>query len=94
MPPPVIIRRVGRQAVLDEAVRESLGRWYAEAVDAAGIAPVGDPKLDLDELPEQGEPLAFSIEIGVRPTATLGDYKGLEVGRREPEVADEAVDRA
>ncbi len=93
VPPPVIIRRVGRQAVLDEAVRESLGRWYVEAVDAAGIAPVGDPKLDLDELPGEGEPLTFSIEIGVRPTAELGEYKGLEVGRREPEVADEAVDR-
>jgi trigger factor len=93
VPPPVIIRRVGRQAVLDEAVRESLARWYAEAVDSAGIAPVGDPKLDLGELPEQGEPLTFSIEIGVRPAAELGDYKGLEVGRREAEVPGEAVDR-
>jgi trigger factor len=93
VPPPVIIRRVGREAVLDEAVREALGRWYVEAVDAAGIAPVGDPKLDLGELPGEGEPLTFSIEIGVRPTAALGDYKGLEVGRREAVVTDEAVDR-
>ncbi len=28
----------------------------------------------------------------MRPTATLGDYKGLEVGRREPAVDDAAVD--
>jgi trigger factor len=92
VPPPVIIRRVGRDAVLDEAVRDSLGRWYVQAVDDAGIVPVGDPKLDLGELPGEGEPLTFSIEIGVRPSATLGEYKGLEVGRREPEVADEAVE--
>ena len=44
------------------------------------------------ELPAQGEPLSFSIEIGVRPTATLGEYKGLEVGRREPTVDDAEVD--
>ena len=92
VPPPVIIRRVGREAVLDEAVRESLGAWYVDAIDASGIVPVGDPKLDLGDLPGEGEPLTFSIEIGVRPTAILGEYKGLEVGRREPEVSDEAMD--
>jgi trigger factor len=54
--------------------------------------PIGEPELDLGELPAQGEPLRFSIEIGVRPTATLGDYKGLEVGRREPQVEESAID--
>ena len=88
VPPPVIIRQVGREAILDEAVRSSIGKWYVEAIDDAGIVPVGDPDLDLSDLPEQGQPLKFTFEIGVRPTATLGDYKGLEVPRREP-VADE-----
>jgi trigger factor len=36
--------------------------------------------------------LTFSIEIGVRPAAKLGEYKGLEVGKREPEASDEAVE--
>jgi trigger factor len=63
-----------------------------DAIDTAGIAPVGDPELDVGELPGQGEPLAFSIEIGVRPEAKLGEYKGIEVGRREPAVAQEAID--
>jgi trigger factor len=53
---------------------------------------VGRPRVDLGELPKQGEPLAFAIEIGVRPRAELGEYKGLEVGRREPTVDDDAVD--
>jgi trigger factor len=91
VPPQVIVRRIGREAVLDEAVRGAIGDWYADAIDAAGIVPVGEPKLDLGDLPPAGEPLAFSIEIGVRPTAELGDYKGLEVGRREPAVDDERV---
>jgi trigger factor len=93
VPPPVVIRRVGREAVLDEAVRGSLGNWYLDAIEAAGVAPVGDPKLDLERLPEEGQPLAFSIEIGVRPPARLGEYAGLEVGRRDPEIPDEAVDQ-
>ncbi|MGO9956970.1 MAG: trigger factor [Solirubrobacteraceae bacterium] len=92
VPPPVVIRRLGREAVLDEALRSSLGSWYIEAIDEAGIAPVGEPDVDVGDLPAEGQPLAFSIEIGVRPQATLGRYRGLEVGRREPIVADAAMD--
>ncbi len=92
VPPTVVIRRLGRDAVLDEALRSSLGSWYADAISGAGIAPVGDPELDVGELPAQGQPLAFSIEIGVRPRAKLGDYRGLEIGRREAHVEDSAID--
>jgi trigger factor len=91
IPPPVVLQRVGREAVVDEAVRGQIGRWYLDAIDDAGIHPVGDPQLDIGELPAQGQPLTFSIEIGVRPTATLGVYKGVEVGRREPAADDEAI---
>jgi trigger factor len=92
VPSTVVIRRLGRDAVLDEALRSSLGTWYVDAIDGAGIAPIGDPDLNVGDLPGQGEPLAFSIEIGVRPQATLGTYKGLEIGRREPEVDEAAID--
>src|SRR6059058_3917528 len=93
VPPPVVIRRLGREAVLDEALRNSLGTWYADAIDGAGIAPVGEPELDVPpELPGQGQPLEFSIEIGVRPEAKLGQYKGLEVGRREPHADERQID--
>jgi trigger factor len=90
-PAPVIVQRMGRDAVLDEAVRDSIGAWYAAAIDSAHVVPVGEPQLDMGDLPPQGEPLTFSIEIGVRPKAKLGEYKGLEVARREPDVPDEAI---
>jgi len=90
-PPPVVIQRIGRAAVLDEAVRDSLGSWYTAAVDAAHIVPVGEPDLDIGDLPREGEPLRFSIEIGVRPTAELGEYKGVEVGRRAVEISEEEI---
>jgi trigger factor len=92
VPAPVVIRRVGREAILDETLRDALGRWYVEAIDAAGIHPVGDPSLQVGDLPGEGEPLTFTIEIGVRPVAKLGAYKGVEVGRREPVVDEGAVD--
>jgi trigger factor len=93
VPGPLVIQRVGREAVLEEAVRDTLGNWYADAIETAGIVPVGDPQVDLADLPPQGSALEFSIEIGVLPEARLGDYKGLEVGRREPAVEREALQR-
>jgi len=92
IPPPVIIQRLGRDAVLDEVVRDRLTDWYVKAVDDSGIAPVGDPQVNLGDLPPEGQPLAFSFEVGVRPAAKLAGYTGLEVGRREPAVDQDEVD--
>ena len=91
VPVPMVIRQLGREAVLDEAVRAALPRWYERAVTDAKVAAVGDPKLDLADLPEKGAPLAFSIEVSVRPKAKLGDYRNLEVGRREPDATDAEI---
>jgi trigger factor len=91
VPAEVVLRQVGREAVLDEAVRRALPEWYEQAVTDAGITAVGDPKLDLSDLPQQGSPLSFSIEVGVVPPARLGEYRGLEVGRREPKADPDEV---
>ena len=92
VPAPIVIQRLGRATVVDKAVQDGLKRWWRTALDDAGIAAVGQPKLDLTSTPTDGEPLTFSIEIGVRPPAQLGAYRGLEVGRREPEIEPDAVD--
>ena len=66
VPAPVVIQRIGRDAVLDEAVRGQLGRWYLDAIDDAGIHPVGDPDLNLGDLPADGQPLTL---VGVESSA-------------------------
>jgi trigger factor len=91
VPAPLVIQRIGRETVLEEAVRDTLSRWYSDAIETAGIVPVGDPQVALGDLPPQGEALEFSIEIGVLPKAELGPYTGLEVARREPAVEEEQV---
>ena len=92
VPAEVVLQRVGREAVLDQAVRNGLPGWYEEALKDAGVAAVGDPDVNLEGVPGAGDPLAFTIEVGVRPKAKLGDYKGVEVGRREPQAASDEVD--
>jgi trigger factor len=92
VPAEMVVQRLGRETVLTQALESSLGDWYERAMLDSGVNPVGDPKLDLSDLPEEGKPLRFSIEVAVRPGAELGEYKGVEVGREEPEVPEEAVE--
>jgi len=91
IPSKVVVQRLGREVVLDEAIRATLGRWYVQAVEETGIQTVGDPDLSLGDQGGPGEPWSFSFEVGVRPVATLGTYKGLEAPRREPAADEEIV---
>src|SRR4051812_6892698 len=84
VPPPVVIRRVGRDALLEDAVREGLSRWYVDAIDAAGVEPVGDPKLDLGDLPGEANPRQFPIKAAAAPVPNLGPSKGPGAGRPGP----------
>jgi trigger factor len=92
-PPSLVIQRLGFGSVLQEAIRDALPEWYEQALLDAGVAPIGDPSIEMVSAPEdEGEPLTFKFEVGVRPPAKLGNYKGLEVGKEEKEVPDEVVD--
>lgn len=93
-PPSLVIQRLGFAAVLEEAIRDALPEWYEQALLDSGVTPIGDPSIEMVSTPEaEGEALEFKFEIGVRPQAELGEYKGLEVGKAETEVPDEVVDR-
>jgi len=93
-PPSLVIQRLGFGAVFQEAIRDSLPEWYEAGLLDSGISPVGDPDIEIVSAPEaEGEPLSFKFEIGVRPPAKLGEYKGLEVGRAESEPSEEIVER-
>ena len=73
VPPQLVLQRVGREAVMEEALREGLPEWYERAMIDSGVTPVGDPKLDMPDPPADGDPLEFTIEVGVRPMAELGE---------------------
>jgi trigger factor len=92
-PASLVIQRLGFGSVLQEAIRDALPEWYEGALLDAGVSPIGDPDIQMSTVPEgEGEPLEFKFEVGVRPEAQLGNYKGLEVGKEEQEVPDEIVD--
>src|SRR5512134_2417686 len=56
-PPSLVIQRVGRGAVLEQAMRDSLPEWYERALLESGVNPVGDPEVEVTSVPEtEGQP--------------------------------------
>ena len=41
IPPAVVIQRIGRDPILDEAVRDKLTDWYLKAVEDSGTQRLG-----------------------------------------------------
>jgi trigger factor len=91
-PARIIDQRVGRAAVLDEAVQDAVPRAYADAVRENEVRVVGQPEIELTKL-DDGDSLAFTAEVDVRPQVTLPSYDGIEVGVDDVTVTDEEIDQ-
>ena len=94
VPPRIIDQRIGKGAVIEEAVNEALPKLYAQAVEEADVRPLGQPTVDVTDVPDptNGGDLKFTAEVDVRPEITLPELDGIEVTVDDVEVSDEDVD--
>ncbi len=84
-------KRFGVESLYQDAVDIVLPDAYVKAVEEAGIEPIEQPEVDIEEI-EQGKGVTFKATVNVKPEVTLGDYKGLEVEEQSVEVTDEDVE--
>jgi trigger factor len=94
VPSRIIDQRVGRGAVLQEAVNEALPQFYGQAVEDNKVRPIGQPEVDVTEVPaEDGQELKFTVEVDVRPEVELPeDYSAITVEVDEAKASDEDVE--
>jgi len=93
-PPSLVIQRLGFESVFEQALRDALPEWYQAAVYDSGVVPIGDPEVEVTSAPTaEGEPVEFKFEVGVRPSAELGDYLGLEVEKPDTDAPDDIIER-
>lgn len=90
VPRRILETRLGKDALVQEAVREFLPQFYAEAAQAENLEVVGPPEFDLDTF-EDGKDAEFSATVEVRPEFEVPDFSGLQVPHPEWEVTDEDI---
>ncbi|MDQ1720022.1 MAG: trigger factor [Pseudonocardiales bacterium] len=90
VPARIIDQRVGRAAVLEEAINKALPKAYSDAVRDTGLKALGQPDIEVTKL-EDNEELAFTAEVDIRPEITVPAYDGLAVTVADAVVADDEV---
>jgi trigger factor len=91
VPPPVVDQRLGRGAVLDEAVNDALPKLYVQALKDNDLQPLGQPEVDVTKFAD-GELLEFTAEVDVRPEFELPDYSALTAEVDALEISDDEVE--
>ena len=91
VPAAIVDQRIGRGAVLEEAVNEALPTLYMQALRENDVKPLSSPQIDVTQFGD-GESLEFTAELDVVPEITLPVYEGLEVSVEDAVVTDEDVE--
>jgi trigger factor len=90
VPRQIIESRMGRQAIRQRMLEESLPTLYSEATRSESLRPVSSPELDVEEF--EGDSLVFTATVEVRPDIRLPEYKGIPVERPSAKATREEID--
>ena len=91
VPNAMIDQRVGRQAVIDEAINFAIQDFYVAAARENDVLVVGRPTVDAIDFVDN-EKLDFSVEVNVRPDVPLPDFSKIEISVDNVEVSDKDID--
>jgi trigger factor len=91
VPAAVIDQRIGRGAVLNEAVQEAIPEQFLAAVREHDVKTIGRPEVEITELADR-EKLAFTAEVDVRPPINIPDLSTVEVVVDEVQLDESEVD--
>ena len=82
VPATILDQRVGKDAIIAQAVNDGLDDFYREALIQENLKPLSTPQADIKSAPNAQEPnneLVVELEVEVRPEFKLPEYKGLKI---------------
>jgi trigger factor len=82
VPAAILDQRVGKDAIIAQAVNDGLDDFYREALIQENLKPLSTPQADIKSAPNAQEPtneLVVELEVEVRPEFKLPEYKGLKI---------------
>ncbi|GFZ26940.1 trigger factor [Lactobacillus corticis] len=81
----------GEEALYEDALNLVLPNAYDAAVKEAGIAAVGQPRIEPVSM-DKGKDWTMKATVSVEPEVKLGDYKGVEVPKQNTRVYAKDID--
>ena len=90
-PRAMIEKMYGKGVFYEDAANSIIPDAYAEAAKESELEIVAQPEIDVTQI-ESGKPFIFTATVALKPEVTLGEYKGIEVEKKEVEVTEEEVD--
>ena len=91
VPSAMIDQRVGRGAVLDEAINAAIPSFYSQAAKDNDVLVIGRPTVEITEL-KDNEKLAFTIEVDIRPDIALPNFSEIKIEVDDVKVTDADID--
>ncbi|MBM9433048.1 trigger factor [Flaviflexus equikiangi] len=96
VPTRILEGRIGRPAIIEQAVNDSLDGYYQDAIAENELSPIGQPDVEITEWPAmEGAPggkLVVEISVDTRPEITLPNLSDITLTAEKPVVTDEDVE--
>ena len=92
VPEQIARRHIDQGKLLDEAINSLLPSIYREIIEKDGIEPFAQPKVDVTKISDTNLEVRFIIVTA--PKVELGQYKGLQIGKKEAKVTAKEVNEA
>ena len=91
VPAAMIDQRVGRAAVLDEAINSALPTFYSQAAKDNDVLVIGRPNVEITELVDN-EKFSFTVEVDIRPDIKLPNFSEIKIEVDDVKVTDADID--
>lgn len=93
VPRNIFENKFGVESLYEDALNHVISHLYQQIFDEKSVIVVGEPQIDLDiKNVKRGEPFSVSILVPIKPEVTLGDYKGVEVAKKNLVASDAEID--
>lgn len=92
IPYPVLVQKVGKEAIVDEALRQELPIFYTKALSSAQVEPIASPEIDVIKPMDEGKPFIFEATVEIKPEVKLKNYKGIKVDKAKVTVTKQEIE--
>ena len=91
VPMSMVKKHYGVEVLFEDAINTVVSETYPTLIEENKLKPIDYPKIDVVEIGE-GKDLVYTAEVTLYPEIELGEYKGLDIKRKEVKVEDVEVE--